>query len=170
MSKSFSIIVAIAGNNAIGKENKLLWHIPEDLKRFKRITSGHAVIMGKKTFESLPVRPLPGRINIVITDEKSDNFPGCIMAYSIEDSIIKSPDDECFIIGGGSVYRQFLPHAEQMYITKIHKDFEADTYFPEIDLTEWNLTEESVIQIDENSNLEYSFRIYKKLKSPIHNK
>jgi dihydrofolate reductase len=139
--KPISIIVAIAQNNAIGKDNRLLWHIPADLKRFKMLTTGHTIVMGKRTFESLPVRPLPNRRSIVITDIPGEVIEGCTMAYSIEDAIEKMDDEkENFIIGGGSVYRQFLPFANQLYLTIVQKDFEADTFL-EIDLRGWEIFE-----------------------------
>jgi dihydrofolate reductase len=135
--KLISIIVAIAQNNAIGKNNQLLWHIPADLKRFKHLTTGHTIVMGKRTFESLPIRPLPNRRSIVITDIAGEQMEGCIMAYSIEEAIDKMDDEkENFIIGGGSVYRQFLPIAQQLYLTIVQSDFEADTFL-NIDLKEW---------------------------------
>ena len=134
-----SIIVAIASNNAIGKNNDLLWHIPADLKRFKLITSGHPVIMGKRTWESLPRRPLPNRRNIVITDIQGETIEGCEMAYAIDEAIAMcDPAEENFIIGGASVYRQFLPHADRLYLTLVKKDFDADVFFPEIDFSQWN--------------------------------
>jgi dihydrofolate reductase len=139
--KPISIIVAIAQNNAIGKDNQLLWHIPADLKRFKQLTTGHTMVMGKRTFESLPIRPLPNRRSIVITDIAGEEIEGCVMAYSIQDAIDKMDDDkENFIIGGGSVYRQFLSLADHLYLTIVQKDFEADTFL-EIDLSEWETIE-----------------------------
>jgi dihydrofolate reductase len=136
--KHISIIVAIARNLAIGKNNDLLWHIPEDLKRFKKLTTGHTIIMGKRTFESLPTKPLPNRRSIVITDIPGEVIPGCIMAYSIEDALaLCDPDNENFIIGGGSVYRQFMPHADRLYLTIVHKDYDADIFYPEINFDEW---------------------------------
>ncbi|MBN2349548.1 MAG: dihydrofolate reductase [Bacteroidales bacterium] len=161
--KNISIIVAIAKNYAIGKDNQLLWHLPEDLKRFKKITTGKTLVMGKKTFESLPVRPLPNRKNIVISDNKDDNFEGCIMAHSIEDAISKMDDThENFIIGGGSIYRQFLDLAQKLYITLIDKDFEADTYFPEINVNHWQETERIDNPPDKSNNFSYSFISYVK--------
>ena len=133
-----SIIVAIAENNAIGRNNELLWHIPGDMKRFKRITVGHKVIMGKRTYESLPYRPLKDRTNIVISDIPGDTYYGAVMAYSIEEAVqLCSPDEECFVIGGGMVYRQFMHLADKLYITWVHKEFEADTFYPEIDPETW---------------------------------
>ena len=152
-----SIIVAIAENYAIGLNNDLLWHIPEDLRRFKKITSGHKIIMGKRTYESLPVRPLPNRTSIVISDDTKDVFEGCIMAYSIEEAREHCGlDEECFVIGGGMIYRQFLPLADKLYITKVHATFNADTFFPEIDPAVWEETENEP-GTDENSTLSYSF-------------
>ncbi len=139
--KPISIIVAIAKNHAIGKDNQLLWHIPADLKRFKKLTTGHTIVMGKRTFESLPIRPLPNRRSIVITDIAGEEIEGCTMAFSIAEAIEKMDDDkENFIIGGGSVYRQFLPIADQLYLTIVQKDFDADTFL-EIDLKGWETIE-----------------------------
>ena len=139
--KPISIIVAIAKNHAIGKDNQLLWHIPADLKRFKLLTTGHTIVMGKRTFESLPIRPLPNRRSIVITDIAGEKIEGCTMAFSIAEAIEKMDDDkENFIIGGGSVYRQFLPIADQLYLTIVQKDFDADTFL-EIDLKGWETIE-----------------------------
>ncbi len=161
--KSISIIVAIASNNAIGKDNDLLWHISEDLKRFKKITKGHYVVMGKKTYFSLPVRPLPNRTNMIITDVPGEKIDNCLMAYSIDDAIEKMDNEkENFIIGGGSIYRQFLPLADKLYITRVHKDFEADTFFPEIDKSEWQLVEKQDVTDDPQNDFAYSFEIYKR--------
>jgi dihydrofolate reductase len=159
-----SIIVAIAENNAIGMNNDLLWHIPEDMKRFKQITSGHKIIMGKRTYESLPYRPLKNRTNIVISDIPGDHYEGCIMAYSIEEAIDHCPpDEECFIIGGGMVYRQFLPLADKLYITWVDKSFEADIFFPEIDPTTWEETEREE-GAGEGLDFTYSFVTYLRKK------
>ncbi len=161
--KKISIIVAIAENYAIGKDNDLLWHISEDLKRFKRLTQGHTVVMGKRTYFSLPVRPLPNRTNLVITDVPGEQIDNCLMAYSIEEAIEKMDSEkENFIIGGGSVYRQFMPYAQKLYITRVHKDFEADTFFPEISSKEWRLTESRLIDDDPQNDFSYSFEIYER--------
>jgi dihydrofolate reductase len=158
-----SIIVAIAENYAIGKDNQLLWHISEDLKRFKRITSGSTIIMGRNTYLSLPKRPLPNRTNVVISDIPNDHFEGAEVVGSIEEALeYCSAEKESFIIGGGSIYRQFMPLASRLYITKVHKDFEADTFFPDIDDEEWELVEESKVQVDENNSLKYSFLSYQR--------
>jgi dihydrofolate reductase len=159
-----SIIVAIAQNNAIGKNNDLLWHIPEDMKRFKQITTGHKIIMGKRTYESLPFRPLKNRTNIVISDIPGDQYEGCLMAYSIEEAMQHcAPDEECFIIGGGIVYRQFLPLADKLYITRVDKSFDADIFFPEIDPDKWEETGREEGSGD-GLDFTYSFITYQRRK------
>lgn len=141
---SFTIIVAIAKNNAIGKDNELLWHISGDLKRFKNITTGHTVIMGRRTFFSLPNGALPNRRNIVITDCPDDCCPGAEIVSSIEEAINKcNPAEENFIIGGGMIYTQFLPKANKIYLTLVNRDYEADVFFPKINYAEWKVETES---------------------------
>lgn len=136
--KNISIIVAIAKNFGIGKDNELLFHLPDDLKRFKEITSGHSLIMGRNTLLSLPKWPLPNRRHIVITDSKDDHFEGCEMVYSLSQALDKvEHEKEAFVIGGGLVYKQFYPIAGKLYLTLVHESFDADTYFPEIDFNEW---------------------------------
>jgi len=135
---NISIIVAIAENHAIGKDNQLLWHISEDLKRFKKLTTGHTLIMGRNTFLSLPNGALPNRRHIVITDQEGEQFPGCDMATSIQEAVdLAGSVDECFVIGGGMVYKQFLPMAGKLYLTQVLASFDADTFFPEIDFSQW---------------------------------
>ena len=161
--KRISIIVAIARNWAIGKDNDLLWHISDDLKRFKRITLGHQVIMGKRTYESLPFRPLKNRTNIVITDDPREKFEGCVTVYSIEEALEHChAHEESFIIGGGSIYRQFLPYANKLYLTLVHKDFEADTFFPEVDLSQWKLVEKEDHGPDGENDFAYTYLVYEK--------
>jgi dihydrofolate reductase len=156
-----SIIVAIAKNHAIGKDNQLLWHISEDLKRFKRITAGHKVIMGRNTLLSLPKWPLPKRTNIVITDNPEETFEGCEMVFSIEEAAGKCAlAEECFVMGGASVYRQFMPLADKLYITRVNKDFEGDTFFPEINQKEWRLVEKSADFEMEDGSFSYRFETY----------
>jgi dihydrofolate reductase len=156
-TSNISIIVAIAENFAIGKDNQLLLHLPDDLKRFKKITIGHPVIMGRNTLLSLPYWPLKGRRNIVITDKKDDVFPGCEVVNSVEDAIqLIRKEDEAFVIGGGSVYRQFFPLAGKLYLTLVHRSFEADTWFPEIDFTAWKeLNREDFM--DDKNGFSYSY-------------
>ncbi len=161
--KKISIFVAIAENYAIGKDNDLLWHISKDLIRFKQLTKDHFVIMGKRTYFSLPTRPLPHRTNLVITDVPDEQIDSCLMAYSIEDAIGKmDPENENFVIGGGSIYRQFMPYAQKLYITRVHKDFEADTFFPEISPEDWKLTESQLVDDDPQNEFTYSFEIYER--------
>ncbi len=163
MNKQISIIVAIASNYAIGKDNDLLWHISKDLQRFKRLTEGHFIVMGKKTYFSLPRRPLPKRTNMVITDVANEQIDDCLMAYSIEDSIGKMDNDkENFIIGGGSIYQQFMSQANKLYITRVHKDFEGDVFFPEINTKEWVLQSAEHINDDAQNDFSYTFEIYKR--------
>ena len=160
-----SIIVAIAENNAIGKNNDLLWHIPEDLKRFKKLTTGHSVVMGRNTYLSLPIKPLPNRKNIVITDQPLDNFDDCQMVYSIDEALSQmDPEKENFIIGGGMIYRLFMPLADNLYITKVHKYFDADVFFPEIKLSDWIL-EEGERQVQKlPQKLEYTYQVFRRKK------
>ena len=131
-----SLIVAIAQNGVIGDKNALLWNIKEDMRRFRTTTTGHPVIMGRKTFESIG-RPLPKRTNVVIT--RGDvQFEGCVMAHSLEEAIAKFPaEEEVFIIGGAQIYAQALPLVDKLYLTIVHRDYEGDTSFPEIDYSEW---------------------------------
>lgn len=162
--KPISIIVAIASNYAIGKDNDLLWHISDDLKRFKRITQGHPVVMGKNTYFSLPFRPLPKRRNIVLTDQPREKIEGCEMAYSIEESIeMMDASQENFIMGGGSIYKQFMPLAQKLYITRVHKDFEADVFFPIIDLKTWSLVEKIDMEAEKEGGFKFTYEIYNRI-------
>jgi dihydrofolate reductase len=160
-----SIIVAVSEDWGIGKNNELLWHISEDLKRFKKLTTGNTIIMGKKTWESLPNRPLPGRTNIVLTDNEKETIENAITAYSIKDALSKCGDSgEVFIIGGGSIYRQFMPVADRLYITHVHKKTPADVYFPEIDLKLWKVTEREEFMENEGNSIPYTYTIYERKK------
>jgi dihydrofolate reductase len=154
--KNISIIVAIAENNGIGRDNELLFHLPSDLKRFKKITTGHSIIMGRNTLLSLPKWPLPGRRHIVITDKQDDHFTGCETVFSIDEALAKVKDeDEAFVIGGGMVYRQFYPLAGRLYLTLVHKNFDADVFFPEIDFTEWKEVSREEFH-DDNNGFDYT--------------
>ncbi|MBE0673779.1 MAG: dihydrofolate reductase [Bacteroidales bacterium] len=156
-----SIIVAIARNYAIGRNNDLLWHLPDDLRRFKRITAGHCVIMGKKTWESLPVRPLPGRRNIILTDNPGDCFDCSHTSFSIEDALKQCSDcSEVFVIGGGSVYRQFMDIADRLLITWVDKDYEGDTFFPEIDPDIWEVSDNEGDYFDDANGFTYRYVTY----------
>lgn len=156
-----SIISAVAENRAIGKNNELLWHIPEDLKRFKEITTGHVVIMGQKTFESIG-RPLPDRTSIVISDDLSFNPADAVIARSIEESIEKAKEiekEEIFICGGGSIYRQFMPLADKLYLTIVEGNFEADTFFP--DYSEFK----KIIKEEKGSDEKYKYKFIELVKN-----
>jgi dihydrofolate reductase len=163
IKKNISIIVAIADNNAIGKDNQLLWHLSDDLKRFKKLTTGHTVIMGRNTFLSLPNGALPNRRNIVISDKADEIFENCEMAHSIEEALELAGDtDECFIMGGGMVYRQLLPVAGRLYLTKVHASFEADTFFPDIDFTEWDEIESAFVEAGGKNEFPHTFALYER--------
>ena len=158
-----SIIVAVSENWGIGRGNELLWHIPEDLKRFKRLTLGNTVVMGKKTWESLPRHPLPGRKNIVLTDVPDEIIDDCITAYSIEDALSKcDKEEEIFVIGGGSIYRQFLPIADRLYITHIHQSAPADVFFPVINMNIWKILAEEKSDIAEVGDINYTYAVYER--------
>lgn len=154
-----SIIAAVAKNNAIGKDNKLLWHLPEDLKRFKEITLGHTIIMGRKTFESLP-KILPGRNHIVITRNKAFKVENkrVTVVNSIEEAMeLLKEEGEYFVIGGEKIYKQFLPFADKMYITFIEEEFHGDVFFPDIDYTVWRIVESIACTESNKNTLSYRF-------------
>lgn len=150
-----SIIVAIAKNNVIGNDNKLIWHISEDLKRFKEITSGKTIVMGRKTFESLP-GVLPNRKHIILTRDKNFKVNSeCVeIIYDFDELLnkYKNSDDEVFIIGGGEIYKQLLPYSNKLYLTKINKDFDGDTYFPQINYNDFKIDYESDVITDEKAD------------------
>ena len=164
-----SIIVAVAENYAIGKKGDLLCHMPADLKHFKEITSGKTVLMGERTFFSLPKHPLPNRRNIVLTDVPGKTFEGAEAVYSIDemmklvngDAALNGENGEAFVIGGGMVYRQMMPLADKLYITHIHHSWEdADTFFPEIKPDEWELTSAERHPADDKNPYDFSFCTY----------
>ncbi len=158
MSKTISIIVAIAEDYGIGYKNQLLTHISADLKRFKQITNGHPVVMGRNTWFSLPNRPLPNRKNIVITNIVNEVFEGAETVYSIEEAIERMPqNEESFVIGGAMIYKQFFPLAHKLYLTRMHRTFPADTFFPEVLSDEWNEISREVILNDAQAGLSYTF-------------
>lgn len=160
-----SIIVAVSEDWGIGKGNELLWHISEDLKRFKQLTFGKTVIMGKKTWESLPRKPLPGRKNIVLTDDPLECIDCSITAYSIEDALSKcEKGEEIFVIGGGSVYRQFMSIADKLYITHIHRKAEADVYFPAINPETWEVVDKEDFSVSETNPVPYTYVVYVRRK------
>ena len=155
-----SLIAAIDENSVLGKDNKLIWHLPEDLKRFKRLTTGHSIIMGRKTFESLP-KALPNRHNIVVTRNQNYSKEGVTVCHSLEAAIeCAKNDDQPFVIGGGQVYEQAIELADVIELTKIHAQFEGDVFFPEIDLKKWSVEKEERMS---HPDFEYSFITYSKI-------
>ena len=152
-----SIIAAVSKNRVIGNENRLPWHLPEDLKHFKQLTLGKPIIMGRKTYESIG-KPLPGRHNIIVTRDKKFTADGCTVVHSLEDAInAGKPAEEVMIIGGATIYEQALPMSQHLYLTLIHKSFEGDTFFPEWNENEWNEIEREDFTTDENTGFNYSF-------------
>lgn len=161
-----SIIVAKAKNNIIGKDNKLLWNIPEDLKRFKKLTTGHVIIMGRKTFESIG-RVLPDRKHIIFSQNrglKYDDENVEVVHSMLEIKEYIDNDEENFVIGGAMIYNLLMPHVSKMYITEIDKEFEGDAFFPKINEDIWEVVEEEKGLIDENSNLNFSYITYERKK------
>lgn len=161
---TISLIVAAAENNAIGKNNQLLWHLPNDLRFFKNTTWGMIVVMGRKTFEAVN-KPLPGRVNIVITRQPDWKGNGTITAKDLNEALLIAEEThfkEVFIIGGGEIYKQSMPVADKIYITRVHATLEGDAFFPVIDQTEWELTSNEDFIKDEKHQYDYSFQTWVK--------
>jgi dihydrofolate reductase len=157
-----AIIVAIANHNAIGKDNQLLCHLPEDLKHFKEITHGHTVIMGRNTFLSLPKGALPNRRNIVLSPD-DETFPGCETVHSIDEALqVCANEQKVFFIGGAMVYHQTYPIVDKLYLTKVHADFDADTFFPEIDYSLWQQTFYELHEATAESPLAFAYENYER--------
>jgi len=160
IKSELTIIAAASTNNVIGFDNRLIWNIPKDLKRFKNLTQGHSVIMGRKTFESLP-SPLPNRRNIVITRNKDYSPEGIEVFRNIEDAIYECKDDQQpFIIGGGEIYSQTINLVDKIELTRVYKDYQGDAFFPEIPMNKFELVNELVNYLDDDSNMKYSFLTY----------
>ena len=157
-------MAAIADNNALGKDNQLIWYLPGDLKRFKRMTLNHAVIMGRKTFESLG-KPLPNRINIIITRDKNYKAEGCVIVNSLKEALkaAKEEDENPFILGGAEIYKQAMPFADKLDLTFVHHKFDADVFFPEIDKTIWKERSREDFKADEKNKYDYSFVTFQRL-------
>ncbi len=152
-----SFVVAIAENNAIGKDNGLLWHLPTDLKHFKQITNGHTIIMGRKTFDSMG-KPLPNRRNIVITRNADLKIEGAEVTTSVDDALaLCKTEEEVFIIGGAEIYKEALDKTDRIYLTTVHQRFEGDAYFPELDRNKWVETAREEHQPDEKNNIAFTF-------------
>ncbi len=162
-----SIIVAIANNNAIGKDNDLLWHLPADMKFFRETTTGHHIITGRKNYESIPekFRPLKDRTNIIVTRNNSLDYPGSLITHSIEEAIElakKTNETEAFIIGGGEIYRQSMNLADRLYITHVDTEFpDADTFFPELN-DDWKIITERKQPADDKNQYNMTFRVYER--------
>jgi len=154
------MIAAAAENNALGKDNQLVWHLPDDFKRFKQLTTGHYIIMGRKTFESFP-KPLPNRTHIVITRQKDYHPEGCLIADSIENAIAIVPQNEdAFIIGGGEIYKLAMQFADKIELTRVHAAFEGDAFFPEMDPSEWELTHISFHPKDDKHQFDFTYETF----------
>ncbi|MCM1042493.1 MAG: dihydrofolate reductase [Bacteroides sp.] len=158
---NLSIVVAIAANRAIGMNNDLLWHLSDDLKHFKALTSGHTIVMGRKTYESFPRRPLPNRFHIVLSGTARYEEESVKTVRTLEEALAALPaGEESFVIGGGQVFRMFLPYCRKAYITEVRKDFEADTFFPELASDQWRPEETGPWLTDGASGLEYRYVTY----------
>lgn len=162
MTNNINMIASVSENWIIGKDNKLLWKLSSDLKKFKELTTGHVIIMGQKTFESLPNGSLPNRTNIVLTDDPDFFGKDIIPSFSISDALNKANyyDKEIFIIGGGSIYKQFLPLANKLYLTIVHTKIDGDTYFPKIDESEWKLELSEFKEKDNKNEYSHTYKIY----------
>ena len=159
-----TLIAAAAENNALGKDNEMIWHLPDDFKRFKKLTSGHDIILGRKTYESLD-GPLPNRKHIIITrqDNYAENVDSdcCVVIDSIEEAIAKTnPDEENFVIGGGEIYKLALALADKIELTRVHGTFDADAYFPEIDMNNWTLANEEYHPKDEKHKVDFTYQTF----------
>lgn len=155
-------IAAAAENNALGKDNQLLWHLPDDFKHFKDLTSGHFIILGRKTFESFP-KPLPNRTHVIITRNKDYKAEGCIVVNSIEQAIEATPvNEDVFVIGGAEIYKQSLPFSNKIELTRVHQDFEADAFFPDLNEDEWQLVHSKYHAKDEKHAIDFTFQTFVK--------
>ncbi len=157
-----SIIVAMAKNGCIGKNNNLPWRLPADLKFFKKTTLGHPILMGRKTFESIGSKPLPGRKNIVITTQKDFTSEGVEVFHNLEDAFQATLED-LFIIGGANIYSQTLQKADYLYITKVHTDVDGDAYFPKINIQDWKLIQEETYLADEKNQFDMTFQLFERV-------
>ena len=162
MKPRLSLIVAIARNGVIGRDNDLPWHLPADLQFFKRTTSGHTIILGRRNYESIG-RPLPDRTNIVITRDKNYKAEGCLVAHSIDEAITLAGDDEeIFVIGGAQIYAQALDRVERMYITEVDTDVEGDVLFPKFDKTQWRECSRESHKPDDNNEYGFDFVVFER--------
>ena len=159
-TKEITIIAAVSENNVLGKNNKLIWHIPDDLKRFKKLTSGHSVIMGRKTFESI-TKPLPERKNIILTRNKNYKAKDTLIAHNVKEAInISENDNQPFIIGGGEIYKLFMNISNKIELTRIHKSYDGDAFFPEILEEKWKLVKSKKNNLNETKIINFSYLTY----------
>lgn len=157
-----TMIAAAAENNALGKENDLVWHLPDDFKRFKSLTTGHHIIMGRKTFESFP-KPLPNRTHVVITRQENYCAEGALVVSSLEEALkIAKADDETYIIGGGEIYKLGMEISDKIELTRVHGSFEADTFFPEIDPLKWKVTNKEFHDKDDRHQYAFTYLTYER--------
>ena len=159
-----ALVVAISENRVIGKDNQLIWHLPEDLKHFKRLTMGHPMIMGRKTFEAIG-KPLPGRTSIIITRQSDFQAPqGCVVAGSVEEALKEglALDEQVLVVGGGEIYRQALPFAEVVYLTLVHETYDGDAFFPDLDAETWDVTEQQEHPADEKHAHPFTFFTFRR--------
>ncbi|EKD50605.1 MAG: dihydrofolate reductase [uncultured bacterium] len=165
-----SIIVAIAKNNCIGINNQMPWHIPEDFAHFKKITMGHTVVMGEKTFESIG-KPLPGRKNIIITLLKNYHPEGVDVIHGLDELFaLAQGDDEVFVIGGATIYKLTLPYADRLYLTRVNITLDGDAFFPQIDFeNDFEIVEEGDVLFSAKQGLEYQFVVAERAIAPPHN-
>lgn len=159
-----SLVAAVAQNGAIGNRGALPWRLPADLARFRRLTTGHAILMGRKTFQSIG-RPLPGRRNIVLTRDAGFRATGCEIAHSVEQSLAAAGRDKLFVIGGASVYELFLPLASRLHITRVDAQVLGDAFFPAIDEKAWQLVERTTGTVDTQNPLPHEFLVYERASS-----
>lgn len=154
------MIAAASGNNVIGKDNDMLWRLPDDFKRFKALTSGHSIIMGRKTFESLP-GILPNRTHVIVTRNKDYKVDGCEVESSLAEALITTrTEKDVFIIGGGEIYNQGMELADKIELTRVHANFDGDTFFPEINLNEWKLINEEFHDSDLKHQYSFTYQTY----------
>lgn len=159
-NQTITLIAAASENDALGKDNDLVWHLPDDFKRFKKLTTGHHIIMGRKTFETFP-EPLPNRIHVVITRDKTYKKFGAIVVHSIKEALeLAKQDDQPFIIGGGEIYKQGLEYADKIELTRVHSEFSADTFFPHIDESKWELIKEEHHPKDDKHEFAFTYLTY----------
>lgn len=159
-----TMIAAAAENNALGKDNDLVWHLPDDFKRFKKLTTGHYIIMGRKTFESFP-KPLPNRTHVVITRKKNYEREGAVVVHSLEEALrLASNDPQPFVIGGGEIYKLALPEADKIELTRVHGTFDADAFFPEIDERNWKLVSSSFHPADADHDYAFTYLTYERAR------